>query len=114
MLSELDNFYLKQEEPNKSCFMALRDIILASDARIDAVWKYGGPFFYFKGKMFCYLWKDKKTSHPYIGIAKGEFLDHPLLVKGSRKKIKVFPVDPNADIDVKSLYEVLDAAKDLY
>ncbi len=55
MLSELDKFYLKKEEPVKSCLLVLRDIIASYDKDITHTLKYGMPFFCYKGKMFCYL-----------------------------------------------------------
>ena len=78
------------EEPNKSCLLALRDIIMAYDDRITLEWKFNSPFYYFKGKMFCYVWKHKKSGLPYVGFAKGILIDHPLLELGNRKKITVY------------------------
>jgi len=46
-MTELDNFYLQQSEPIKSCFLALREIILSHDKEIVNAWKYGVPFFCF-------------------------------------------------------------------
>ncbi len=114
MLTDHDNYYLKQEEPYKSCLLALKDIILGLDDSITPEWKYGLPFFYYKKKMFCYFWKDKKTQEPYIGITKGSEMEHPLLEAGNRKKMKIFRVNPNEDIDVKSIKEILKTAMTLY
>ena len=36
MLREIDNFYLDQEGPIKSCLIALREIILRQDKEITA------------------------------------------------------------------------------
>jgi hypothetical protein len=44
----------------KSCYMELRDIILSQSKHITPELKYGYPVFYYKGKMFCYLWFYKK------------------------------------------------------
>ncbi|MBL4670086.1 MAG: DUF1801 domain-containing protein [Flavobacteriales bacterium] len=114
MLTEHDNYYLKQEEPYKSCLLALKQIILALDEDITPEWKYGLPFFYYKKKMFCYFWKDKKTQEPYIGIVKGNELDHPLLESGNRKRMKILRVNPNKDIDIKTVQEILIQAMNLY
>ena len=54
-MKALDDFYLQQNEPVKSCLLALREIILSQDADITNALKYGMPFFCYKGKMFCYL-----------------------------------------------------------
>lgn len=114
MLRELDNFYLKQEEPTRSCFLALREIILSLDKEITPEWKYKLPFFYYKKKMFCYLWKDKVTEEPYIGIVRAKEIDHPKLEQGTRKKMKIYRIDPNEDIDVGELYRILREVMKLY
>ena len=114
MLKEHDNYFLKQEEPYKSCLLVLRDIILEMDENITPEWKYGLPFFYYKKKMFCYFWKDKKTKEPYIGIARGSQVDHPTLEAGDRKKMKILRINPAEDIDVKTVQEILRQAMALY
>ena len=114
MLKEHDNYFLKQEEPYKSCLLVLRDIILEMDENITPEWKYGLPFFYYKKKMFCYFWKNKKTKEPYIGIARGSEMDHPALEAGYRKKMKILRINPAEDIDVKTVQEILRQAMHLY
>lgn len=113
-MKALEQFYLAQEEPNRSIFLALRDCILSLDAEVSEEWKYKLPFFYYKGKMFCYLWKDKKTNEPYIGIVRGETVVHPLLIQGNRKRMKIFPVNPNEDIPVKIIKEILIQVQSVY
>ena len=114
MLREIDQFFLEKEEPNKSCFMALRDIILAYDNNISEAWKYKLPFFLYQGKMFCYLWLDKKTKEPYIGIVKGKWIEHPQLVQGNRSQIKILPIDPNKDIPLKTMDGIFKMAMTFY
>ena len=114
MQNELENFYLKQEEPLQSCFLALRDIILAFDDDITPDWKYKLPFFMYKGKMFCYLWKDKKTNEPYISMAKGVQLEHDLLEQGNRTRFKIIRINPDVDIPIDSIYDIFKMAKLLY
>jgi len=114
MLNEIDNFYLLSNEPNKSCFLALRDIILGLDKEIKPAWKYKVPFFIYKGKNLCYLWKDKKTSQPYIGIVAGNKIDHPALVQGNRTRMKILRIDPNEDLPVKTIIFILKKALTFY
>ena len=92
MLNEIDNFYLQKDEPVKSCLLALREIILSQDKDITAAWKYGMPFFCYKGKMFCYLWIHKKYRQPYIGLVEGKRFEYSELIieKRSRMKIMLF------------------------
>ena len=111
MENELDHFYLKQTEPNQSCFLALRDIILGYDTNITPAWKYKLPFFLYKGKMFCYLWQDKKTKIPYIGFVNSGHFEHPQLEIGNRKKMKTLSINPTKDIDLEVLIEILTLSK---
>jgi hypothetical protein len=61
-MTPLDNFYLQQDEPVKGTLLALRESILRQDGDVTGAWKYGMPFFCYKGKMFCYLWMHKKNT----------------------------------------------------
>lgn len=114
MISDLELFYENKEEPNKSCFLALRSIILNLDQNISESWKWKLPFFSYKGKMFCYLWQDKKTTYPYVCIVKGSEIDHPLLKLGDRKTMKAFSINPNEDIAIEELLIILEKARNLY
>jgi len=114
MLSIIEQFYEDQEEPLKSCFLSLRKIILDFDEDIKETWKYSIPFFYFKNKMFCYLYRQKKGGLPYIGFAKGQSLYHPDLELGNRKKMKVFYIHPEEDLPLETIYNILSEARKLY
>lgn len=43
-MNALNNFYIKQPEPAKSAFLALKDIILKQDPNITNELKYGSTF----------------------------------------------------------------------
>jgi len=110
MLSDLDNFYLRQEEPTKSCFLALRDIILKHNQDITAEWKYQLPFFYFKGKMMCYLWFHKKYRQPYIGFVNGNLLNDRELLQEKRAKMKILLINQNNDLPIEKINSILSSA----
>ena len=110
----IDQFYLQKEEPNRSCLMALRDIILQYDENITETWKYRMPVFCYKGKMFCYLWVDKKKQWPYLGIVEGKKIEHPLLEAGNRSRMKVMYIDPQKDIPIDAIREIFGKAKEFY
>jgi hypothetical protein len=113
-MQELNSFYLQQTEPNKGCFLALREIIKSADTEVIETRKYGMPCFCYKNKMFCYLWSDKKSNEPYLLFVEGNLLDHPQLEAGSRKRMKIFRVNPNEDLQLESLEFLLKSALDLY
>ena len=66
------------------------------------------PFFYFRGKMFCYLRIDRRTGQPYLSMLDGKFIDHPLLEQESRKRMKILWLDPGSDLPVEAITEILD------
>ncbi len=113
-IAELDNYYLKQEEPVRSCLLALRIIIRDSDKNVSAAWKYGMPFFCYKGKMFCYLWVHKKHKLPYIGFVEGKHLLHEDLIQEKRNRMKILLLDPSKDLPIEVIQSLLNKALDLY
>ena len=114
MNQQLDNYYLNKAEPNKSCLLALRSTILNQDANITETKKWGMPCFCYKKKMFCYLWTDKKTDKPYLLMVEGKHLDHPQLEQGDRTRMKIFRVNPDEDLPIKTIVNILQNALDLY
>ncbi|MGV3766062.1 MAG: DUF1801 domain-containing protein [Chitinophagaceae bacterium] len=114
MPEELHTYYLKKEEPNRSCLLALRSIILEQDTNITETKKWGMPCFCYKKKMFCYLWTDKKTNEPYLLMVEGKHLDHPELEAGDRSRMKILRVNPNKDLPIKTIRSILQKALDLY
>ena len=114
MIRETDSYYIKKEEPNKSCLLVLREIILKQDENVSETIKWGIPCFSYKNRMFCYLSIDKKTTEPYLLMVEGKHLDHPELEQGSRSRMKVFNVDPNTDLPIDFIEGLLQDAIELY
>lgn len=109
-----DHFYAQQEEPAKGTLLALRTIILQQDKDVTAAWKYGMPFFCYKGKMFCYLWIHKKWKQPYIGIVEGKHFDEPFLIQEGRSRMKIMLFQPDKDLPLPSIERILQKALNLY
>lgn len=110
MTSKLDNFYLDKKEPIRACLLALRDLIADFDPQISKEWKFNFPFFYYKGKMLCYLRIDKQTQLPYIGFVDGYLIKDDELIQGDRAKMKILLIDPNADLPIKKIKSILSQA----
>jgi Domain of unknown function (DU1801) len=114
ILKNLDNFYANQEEPVKSCLLALSEIILKQDEHTSTTLKYGMPFFMYNRKMFCYLWVDKKLHEPYLGIVEGGLVNHPLLIQGKRTRMKTIQFNANKDLPIRIINTILKQTLDLY
>ena len=113
-MKETDNFYLSQQEPSRSCLLALRNLILEVDKNVSETQKWGMPCFMYRKKMFCFLWTDKKTNEPYILFVEGKYLDHPKLEQGNRSRMKILSIDPNKNIPVNTITLLLNDALNLY
>lgn len=111
MLTPLEKFYLDQPEPDQGCLLALKEVILKFDPLITEEWKYRLPFFYLNGQMFCYLWRHKKFKCPYVGIVRSAGLDFPELIQEKRVKMKIMLINPMEDLQVQTIYTILNAAR---
>lgn len=115
MLKEpLFSYFLSKEEPIKSCLLALRSIILEHHTYITETQKWGMPCFCYHKKVLCYLWTDKNTNDPYILWVAGKYLDFPELEVGKRSKMKIMRIDPNKDIPIHTIQQILQQALELY
>jgi hypothetical protein len=113
-MKAIDDFYFKQAEPIKSTLLALKSIILSQDKEITNEWKYGMPFFCYRGKMFCYLWVHKKLEQPYIGLVEGKHFDQSFLIQEKRSRMKIMLLDQTKDLPVERIASVLKQALNLY
>ena len=109
-----DEFYIAQKEPNRSCYLMLRGLILRQDKLVTEARKYGMPCFCYNKKPFCYLWKDKKSDEPYILFVEGKKLEHPQLESGGRARMKILRVNPNKDLPKQMIELLLHKALNLY
>ncbi|MDF1698052.1 MAG: DUF1801 domain-containing protein [Saprospiraceae bacterium] len=114
MISELEAYYVSKEEPVRSTLLALRSFILGFDEEMSESWTHRMPMFRYKKKLFCYLWTDKKTYEPYLGIYKGIEIEHPELHLGNRNKMKVMYFDASKDIPKDTIDEIFTMAMKLY
>ena len=114
MLKPVDNYFLQQSEPVKSCLQFLRQYILKHDKDITEKWKYGMPFYYYKTKRCCYLWVHKKLGKPYLGIVEGGKINHPDLLLEKRVKMKILLIDPCKNIPVSKIKIILTKVISLY
>lgn len=114
MLRPIDNYFLQKEEPVKSCLQFLRAHILKYDPNITEAWRYGMPFYLYKGKRFCYLWVHKKYQEPYLGIVDGNKIDQPDLIVEKRARMKILLIDPTKNIPVRKINLILKTLLDLY
>jgi len=99
-INPIEEFFENLTEPDKSCLLFIRNYILNHSENFTEHWKWSGVFFYYKQKMCCYFWFDKKTKQPYLSFGEGQYMHHPLLKSEGRTRFKIYLIDPNQDIEV--------------
>lgn len=110
---QTDHYYEKQPEPHRSCLLALRKLILDAHPKVNEAIKWGIPCFMKGKRMFCFLSIHKKTNQPYILWSDGIHMEHPLLEQGDRKLMKILLIDPERDLPLEEISEILEAALEL-
>ena len=112
MEQSLDNFFLKIPEPQQSTLLFLRQFFM-EEMQLQESWKFNTPFYYHKGKWFCYLSYSAKRKHEiYIGFVRGYLIEYPQLVSEGRKQ--VYRINPEKDIDIKALKKITMLLKKCY
>lgn len=110
MISPINNYFLQQSEPNKTCLLFLRKFILEQNEFMTEKWNYGMPLYCFKGKRICYLWIDKKRNQPYVLFVDGNKMDHPDLIQDGRKRMKILYINPVENIKANVIKNILEIA----
>lgn len=107
MIRPIDSYFLEKEPLVRDCMLFLRNHILSFDANITETWKYRMPIYCYNDKMLCYLWTNKKTGEPYLGIVDGNKIDRPDLIAEKRNRMKIFLIDSTKDIPVETINDIL-------
>lgn len=113
MQPQPDNYFNTVQEPERSCLLFLRGFLLSYPASISERWSFNTPFYHCNNKSVCFINYDKKTREIYLSFTHGHKIKHPSLVSEGRKQHKIFRVDANMDIDIKSLEAVMKIAVNL-
>lgn len=109
MLNPLDDFFEQKDEPIKSCLQYLR-LLLTGYENVTEHWKYGMPFYYYKGKMLSCLWIHRKYHQPYIGLVDGNKIDHKDLLQEKRARMKILLINHLEDIPEEKIKNILKQA----
>jgi hypothetical protein len=103
-VTDLENYYLKQPEPTQSCLLALKGIIMKTDAAITHHRKFQIPFFYYKEWKLCFLWVKQKKL--YLGFVEDRRIFPPSPDRKTNN-ITMMLIKPAEDLPIDSIMENL-------
>ena len=97
---EVDAWLESYDNPMKPVVMAIRELILSSDSRVEETIKWQAPTFVYKGNMASFFPKAKR--HATLMFHKGANIPgkHPNLV-GDGKEARSFKVESLDDLEKK-------------
>ncbi|WP_430412183.1 DUF1801 domain-containing protein [Kordia sp.] len=115
-MNPAENYILQQPEPYKTILLQLQVLIEYTFPDIELKYKYRIPFYYLKGKPFCFFNASHKKKYVDIGIMKGQEIQihTEYLITESRKKIASLRYETIEDINDNVLKEVLKKAASFY
>lgn len=109
-------YILNQPEPYRSILLNLQIIIESQIPEVELLCKWKIPFYYYKGKPFCYFNASHKRRYVDLGIVKGFQLTihQDKLISEKRsimKSLRYYSVD---EIDNSVLVDILQDLTKLY
>lgn len=115
-MNPAETYILKQPEPYRSILVQLQLLIEHTLPDVDLKYKYKIPFYYVKGKPFCYFNASHKKQFVDIGFCRGNQIqmhkEHHVTEK--RKKMFSLRYKTIDDINDTILIDILKEAESLY
>lgn len=90
-----------------ACLNGLDQLLVDFDPNIRRAIKYNSACYLLNDKMFVFAMVEKETKRPYVLFTDGGLIAHPKLIQGDRKRMKVYYLDVNEDINRNELYVLL-------
>jgi len=111
-----DEYIYRQPEKYQTILLHLINVFQRSIPKLELLFKWGIPYFYYKKKPFCYLSPNHKKGFVDAGFARGfEFKrNQDYLVGEKRNTVKSLRYFNLEDIDNAILEDVIQEAVTLY
>lgn len=109
-MNALEEKYFGYNEPVKSCFLAIRDIILDWDSNFKDCLKYGCICYTYRDKVALFAMHNKK-GETYLLVNFGKQMNHPELKFDGRKSMKSLRIDPTKDLPIEVIEFILEEVR---
>lgn len=111
-----EDYILSQPEPYRSIIFNLQIIIENQLPDVELLYKWKIPFYYYRGKPFCFINVSGKRKFVDLGIVKGfQIKSHQdFLISDNRISIKSLRYFSLKDINSTILKEVIQELSKLY
>jgi len=115
-MKPVEEYILNQPEPYRSIIFNLQILIENQIPDLELLYKWKIPFYYYKGKPFCFINVSHKRKYVDLGIVKGfEIKIHnENLISENRSSMKSLRYYSLEEIDNKILIEIIQEISELY
>ncbi|WP_298513997.1 DUF1801 domain-containing protein [uncultured Kordia sp.] len=115
-MNPAETYILEQPEPYKSILLEIQVLMEHVVPEVELKYKYRIPFYYYKGKPFCYLNASHKKKFVDVGIVKGGeiHIHKEYLVTEKRKVMASLRYTTVNDINDNIFFEVIKKAASFY
>jgi hypothetical protein len=111
-----EEYILNQLEPYRSIIFDLQIVIQSQIPNLELLYKWKIPFYYYRGKPFCFINVSHKRKYVDLGIVKGfQIKNHQEhLISENRSIMKSLRFSSLEEIDNKILIEIIQEISKLY
>jgi hypothetical protein len=111
-----EEYILNQPEPYRSIIFDLQIVIQSQIPNLELLYKWKIPFYYYRGKPFCFINVSHKRKYVDLGIVKGfQIKNHQEhLISENRSIMKSLRFSSLEEIDNKILIEIIQEISKLY
>ena len=111
-----EEYILNQPEPYRSIIFNLQITIENQIPDLELLYKWKIPFYYYKGKPFCYINVSHKKKYVDLGIVKGFEINlhKEHLISEHRSSMKSLRYNSLEEIDNTILVEIIKELSKLY
>lgn len=111
-----EEYILNQPEPYRSIIFNLQIVIESQIPNLELLYKWKIPFYYYRGKPFCFINVSHKKKYVDLVIVKGfQIKNHQEhLISENRSIMKSLRYSSLEEIDNKILIEIIQEISKLY
>lgn len=111
-----EEYILSQPELYRSIIYNLQIVIENEIPDLELLYKWKIPFYYYKGKPFCFINVSHKRKYVDLGIVKGfQIKNHKEhLISENRSIMKSLRYSSLEEIDTRVLIEIIQEISELY
>ncbi len=103
----LDEYFLNLPPAHQSTMLVVREFLLAEPYRLVEKYKWRTPVYHHGDRYVCYVYHEKKKRRSYLAFVNAQAFEHELLRAEGREMMRFIILDPDADVPLEAIAEVL-------